>query len=151
MKKIIKFNWGFGILVTIILFMGGITSLVVFSMNRDVNLVTKHYYKKELKYQKQIDKQKRTIKLGKEVNVDYLGNRIKFSFPGITEDDAVNGDIYFYRPSDEKKDFKIPIKLDKSGNQNLATKNIIKGYWRVQISWKLNKDEFYTEKSLMIN
>ena len=92
----IKWNWGWGILLTIILFMGLTLARVLYFMNRDVDLVTDHYYDKEIKYQQQIDKEKRTVKLNENLNVEYSGSLLHVMFP---KDSAISGDLYFYRPA----------------------------------------------------
>ena len=46
-----KFNWGTGILITIIIFMVITIGTVVFLMNQDVDLVTSDYYNKGIQHQ----------------------------------------------------------------------------------------------------
>ena len=57
MKKS-KFNWGTGILITIIVFMIVPIGTVVFLMNQDVDLVATDYYNKGIQHQEQIDRHK---------------------------------------------------------------------------------------------
>ena len=144
----IKWNWGWGILIVIILFMGLTLARVLFFMNMDVDLVTDHYYDKEIKYQQQIDKEKRTAELNEKINVDYSGNYITVSFP---KDERPTGDLYFYRPANFRKDFRVPINTDKDFNQQLDISKLDKGLWKLQISWSSNKKDYYTEKTLMLN
>ena len=40
----IKFNWGFGITVAIVLFCSGIVTLVYLSFQHPVNMVSENYY-----------------------------------------------------------------------------------------------------------
>ena len=68
MKKI-KWNWGTGILLSIIVFMAILIGIVYVFMNQDVDLVTKDYYGKELRYQDQINKINNTSESGKEVGI----------------------------------------------------------------------------------
>lgn len=144
----IKFNWGFGILVTIVLFMGIILSIVLYMMNQDVDLVTDKYYDKEIKYQQQIDTEKRTNALGENIKVNILNNTLIVTFP---DSSSIGGELYFYRPSDFKKDFKIPIKIDHKREQAINIGKVEKGYWRLKIAWDMNNDEYYSEKSIYIN
>ncbi len=146
----IKFNWGTGLLLTIITFMGITAGLVIFSMNRDVDLVTNHYYEKELVYQKQIDTEKRTADQNKEVQINYSGSVVNLFYPGITADDSVEGTVYFYRPSDGKKDFHVSVAPNEDGKQIISSSKISNGFWKVQVSWKHKGEEYYTEKSLLV-
>ncbi len=60
--KIMKFNWGTGIVLAFIGFIGFIMYFIV-SMHTDTkydhDLVTEDYYKQELEFQNDIDKQKK--------------------------------------------------------------------------------------------
>lgn len=144
----IKWNWGWGILIAIILFMALTLARVIFFMDKKVDLVTDNYYDKEIKYQQQIDKEKRASKPGENVQVNYSGEILNLTFPS---DLSISGVLYFYRPSDMNKDFKIPIKLNNEYNQSLNISGLERGLWKLQISWSVNKKDFYTEKTLMLN
>ncbi len=80
MKKI-KWNWGTGIFLSIVIFMMILIGLVYVFMNQDVDLVTKNYYGKELKYQGQIDKINNTTELAKQVGISFINNSIQLTFP----------------------------------------------------------------------
>ena len=103
MKKI-KWNWGTGILLSIIIFMIILVGLVYIFMNQDVDLVTQDYYGKELKYQKQIDKINNTNEMGKEVGIAILDNFVHLTFPDSVFDKKASGTVYFYRPSGSNKE-----------------------------------------------
>ena len=140
-------NWGWGILITIVLFMALTLARVIYLMNQDVDLVTNNYYEKELKYQQQIDKEKRTERLKQSVDVKYSGNKLQVIFPNMKN---ITGDLYFYRPSSYKKDFQLPISIDDSFVQTVNVDTLEKGYWRVRINWGGNNEQYYTEKAIMI-
>jgi len=143
-----KWNWGWGILFSIIIFMGIIIAIVASMMNREVDLVTDKYYEKESKYQQQIDKEKRTSLLNQDLNVEYTGSVLLVFFP---KDSLVTGDLYFYRPSNFHKDFKLPITVDVNFRQSLDVSKLDRGLWKLQINWTVNKIDYYTEKTLMLN
>ncbi len=144
----IKWNWGWGILLSIIIFMAVVTTIVAFMMNREVDLVTDKYYDKEIKYQQQIDKEKRAVLLNENVKIGYTGKILNITFPS---DSGITGELYFYRPSDLHKDFKIPIKLSDKSSQFLDVSTLERGLWKLQINWSADKKDFYTEKTLMLN
>ncbi len=147
----IKFNWGTGILLTTVVFMSLIVAMVVHFMNQDVDLVTDNYYEKEIKYQNQIDKMERTYALSEDINIAYKAGMVKLIFPGNKSAEKIIGSIHFYRPSDFKKDFKLPVKIDESGVQKITTASLAKGYWKIKIDWECGKNKYYTERSIMIN
>jgi len=144
----IKWNWGWGIFLTIILFMGIIIAIVAVMMNREVDLVTDKYYDKEIKFQQQIDKEKRTAELNENITINYSGNLVTLKFP---KENKPEGVLYFYRPSDLHKDFKIPISVDNNFSQSLDISKLDRGLWKLKIDWSSNKSEYFFEKSLMLN
>jgi hypothetical protein len=150
MKKI-KWNWGTGILLSIIVFMAILIGIVYVFMNQDVDLVTKDYYSKELKYQDQINKINNTTALGKNVDVLFQNNIVKLTFPDSVFNNKASGTIYFYRPSGSKNDFTIPVSVSGNNTQLVNTAALEKGLWKVKIDWGMGGKDFYTEKSIIIN
>ena len=150
MKKFLKFNWGTGIFLAIVFFMIITIILTVIFMNQRVDLVTNNYYEKTLTYQNQIDTYKRTARLKEKVAFNYADNKINLSFPGSFLQKVNNGKLYFYRPSDSRKDFTVPIQLDEEGSQTVNTTRIDKGYWKVEIQWTMNNEDYKMEKSVLI-
>ena len=150
MKKFVKFNWGTGIFISIAIFMIITVILTVIFMNQRVDLVTNNYYEKTLTYQNQIDTYKRTAELKEKVSFNYADNKIDISFPDSYLRQVNDGKLYFYRPSDSRKDFTIPIKLDKKGSQIFNMKKVDKGYWKVEIQWTMNNQDYKMEKPVLI-
>ncbi len=150
MKKSVKFNWGTGIFISIVIFMIITVILTIIFMNQRVDLVTNNYYEKTLTYQKQIDTYKRTAELKQRVSFNYADNKINISFPDSYLQQINDGKLYFYRPSDSRKDFTIPIQLDKRGSQTFNMTKIDKGYWKVEIQWTMDNQNYLMEKSVLI-
>jgi hypothetical protein len=151
MRKPIKFNWGTGIFISIVTFMIITVILTIIFMNQRVDLVTNDYYEKTLTYQDQIDTYKRTERLKETVSFNYAGNQINLSFPDSFLQQVNNGKLYFYRPSDSRKDFAIPIRLNERGSQSFNTTKIEKGYWKIEIQWTMNNQNYLMRKSVLIN
>ncbi len=150
MRKI-NWNWGTGILLSIIVFMAILIGIVYVFMNQDVDLVTKDYYGKELKYQDQINKINNTAKLGKEVGIFSQDKIVKLTFPDSVFDKKASGTIYFYRPSGSKKDFTVPVSVLNNNTQLVNTAVLEKGLWKVKVEWGMGGNDFYSEKSIIIN
>ncbi len=146
-----KFNWGTGILITIILFMIIVISTAVYLMNQDVDLVTNDYYNKGINHQQQIDRMNRTNAMDDEVQIRPENGYLKLKFPKSYAQKSFNGTIQFYRPSDSKKDFSLSISIDTSAQQIIPVQNLEKGYWKVELSWTQDSLEYYKESSFVIN
>jgi len=147
MKKI---SWGTGIAIGIIIFIVLSVTMTIIFMTQDVSLVSDNYYEKSLVYQDEIDKQSRTKSLNEEVRINFNGEMISILFPLDYVSESMNGEIYFYRPSDKKMDFKIPLQLSEIGSQIIPTQNIDKGFWRLKLNWEMDGNEYYNERAITI-
>lgn len=150
MMKKIKFNWGTGLIIAMIIFMAISLGTTILFMNQEVELVTDDYYEKTLVYQDQIDLEKRTVDNNKSVEIKNGNGIVQFIFPEEAAKNFVNGNIYFYRPASSKKDFTIPVNLDENGEQIINGKNLDKGLWRISVRWNLKSEEYFSEKSIII-
>ena len=150
MKKS-KFNWGTGILITIIVFMIITIGTVVFLMNQDVDLVASDYYDKGIQHQNQIDRENRTNLMSEAVQISPENGFVRLTFPKSYSQKSLIGTIQFYRPSDSKKDFALSISIDTSARQLIPTQNLEKGYWKIKLNWTLDSIEYYKESSFVIN
>jgi len=145
-----KFNWGTGIVIVIILFVIGIGSLVYISMKQQINLVYKDYYPQELKHQTQIDKRNNSLLLKENIKIDYINDAIELNFPHFFRFDRVQGDILLYRPSDFRKDVIVKIKLDEKGFQQIPTTSLDKGKYTVKVDWTHEGIPYFFEQDVHI-
>ncbi|RPI13830.1 MAG: cytochrome C oxidase Cbb3 [Ignavibacteriae bacterium] len=145
-----KISWGKGILIAIVIFIAGTFIMVGISMTKNVDLVANNYYEKEIKYQEQIDKLKKTGNLQENVNIDYNGSVVNVKFPSNLDVSKITGEVKFYRPSDEKKDFIVPVSANINGIIAIPAEKLNKGLWKIQVSWNFNNENYFTEQSLMI-
>jgi hypothetical protein len=146
-----KFNWGTGILISIIVFMIITIGTVVFLMNQDVDLVASDYYDKGIQHQKQIDRENRTNSMSEAVQIIPENGFVRLAFPKSYSQKSLTGTIQFYRPSDSKKDFALAVSIDTVAQQLIPTQNLEKGYWKVKLNWTLDSIEYYKESSFVIN
>jgi hypothetical protein len=146
----VKISWGTGIVIAFAIFMGGTISTAVYLMNQDVNLVADDYYDQEIKYQQQIDRMERTSRLGTKQIVTFDGSIVSINIPKSVLSKKLTGEIYFYRPSDSKSDIKIALITDSSGVQVIPVKNLVKGYWKIKVSWLSNGKEYFAEDRILI-
>lgn len=140
-------NWGKGILLSIIAFVGIIMTMVVISVRMEgIELVTDNYYEQEIKYQDQIDKQKSTLALDREVLVFDAANKTLVLDLPI----GVKGKLNFFRPSDEKLDQELSLNILEERNKTIPIDSMKEGYWRVQLSWTENGTSYYQEKKISL-
>ncbi|HEY7751846.1 MAG TPA: FixH family protein, partial [Ignavibacteriaceae bacterium] len=108
-------------------------------------------YEKDLKYQNQIDKLNRTAALEENVEIKFDGSAVEIIFPESFQNKRISGEVYFYRPSERKKDFKIPLTLTPDLKQIIPVTRIDKGFWRIKLNWNMEGKEYYNERAITIN
>ncbi len=146
----LKISWGTGIVIVFAIFMGTTISTAVYLMNQDVNLVADDYYDQEIKYQQQIDRIKRTKKLDEKNIIVFNGTTINVTIPESLISKDLTGEIYFYRPSDGGQDFKIPFNYNNEPAFVFPVDELSRGYWKLQLHWQLDEEEYFTEKKIFI-
>ncbi len=132
-----KINWGTGIVIAIVSFIGFILFLITLMMsdeNLDHELVTEDYYKKELVYQEEIDAEKNAQLLSENIKISKTDEGLLIVFPQNFDYSKIVGNVSLYRPSNKNLDFEIP--LDLSSHQLLIPKNnLVEGRWNVYVNW----------------
>jgi nitrogen fixation protein FixH len=145
-----KWNWGVGITVTIIVFTIISLLFIYFAFNQDINLVRDDYYEAEVQFNEKLETIKRTKKLSEELKIKLIPNYISLQFPAELRDQEITGTVFLYRPSDEKLDFELPIKIDSLKTMLIPTKKMIAGQWKIQIDWTADKNKYFNNKILMV-
>jgi nitrogen fixation protein FixH len=140
-----------GIVTIIILSILGLIILIIFSGKMKFGMVNANYYEKDLQYQDQINRIKRTADLKESVQIEIVGTNISINFPELFEYKSVTGEIKLYRPSDPSMDRNLIISLDTNGQQLIKTDNLKSGAWKIQITWYYDDLGYYTEKGIFIS
>ncbi len=143
-----KFTWGHGMVLVLIIYMSFILSFV-FKLNIS-ELVTEDYYTEEVRYQSLIDRKKNYKDLKEKPLVETKDKEIRISFPAQFNSENVVGTLELFRPSDAKRDIKIPIILDQKNIQRIPTVNLLKGKYYVIVDWKSNNTQYNTKQTIKI-
>ena len=144
-----KLNWGKGIVIAIISFVGFIMYFVITMTSNDQydhDLVTEKYYEKELTYQEKINASKNAQQLSDKIVFDTTADGLKIFFPKEFQEEDLQGKVFLYRPSDKQLDFEIA--LSKVQNYLLVPDNrLLDGRWNITIEFKHSgKNYFYAEE-----
>ncbi len=146
-----RISWGVKIAAVYIIFVLLVLATVIFSTTQDVNLVTEDYYQKEIEYQQQIDKLKRTNQLPEKISVKLDNGFLKIKMPEIFKDKMLSGDVILYRPSDNKKDFQMQLALNSNLEHTFSVEDFETGLWKLKLDWKSEGLEYFHEQILMLN
>jgi len=146
----IKFNWGTGIVLAMIVMIGGMIFLVSIALRQDYDLVENDYYQKSVEYQKHIDEVRNTEALAEKVRFEQTGDSLKLTFPALASVQDFSGEIHFYSPVEEKRDETVKLKLNSQFIQAIGLKNLRNGRYTVKLNWAANKKSYYQEQEITV-
>ena len=145
-----KINWGTGIVLAFVAFITFILYFVI-RMNTDsranINLVTEDYYQAELGFQDEIDAEQRASNLAEKVTVQKTLHGLSIVFPESMDNRSIDGTISFYRPSNKKIDFELPLVLSDS-QMLIPDKRMVGGRWDITVYWTLNGKDYIQKKRI---
>jgi hypothetical protein len=146
----IRFNWGTGIVLAMLIMVSGMIYLVSIAVRQDYDLVDKDYYQKSITYQQHIEKMRNNNALTEKIKFELSEASLKLTFPNLTTFQEYSGEIHFYSPVAEKRDMTLKINLDKNYVQNIDLKSLTKGRYTVKIDWNAGGTGYYQEEEIVI-
>jgi hypothetical protein len=144
---IMKFHWGHGLLIAIILGVSGILLLVFLSSRERIDLITEDYYPKGINYQQQIEKIKNSSALKQGISLK-VSDSLLISFPRVVSSpDSIRGEIWIYSAADKFADMKMMINLNDSYSQSIDIRNLHLAKYELIIDWEA-EGKAYLHKEL---
>lgn len=144
-----KFNWGTGILIFLILFLLACAGFIFFAFQQDVNLVHKDYYEKGVDYSEQMKVEARSSVYK---NAFTTTNQNDFLLVNIEENLASkidSGSVLMFRPSSSKQD--IWFALDINNNEvKISKENLVSGRYILKIFWYSEGLKYETDRPVNI-
>jgi hypothetical protein len=129
-----KFNWGTGILIFLILFLAACTAFIIFAMNQDVNLVHKDYYEKGVDYTDKMNIDARSTQFSDKIQIDYNDEYLLIDFEDSMIANIDSGKVLLYRPSNSNQDVLFPMTFSESVIK-IPKENLITGRYILKLSW----------------
>ena len=144
-------NWGHKIGLVYVGFVVFMLTLVVLCIKqKDIFLVTDNYYNDELNYESRIQKAKNANALGEGLQIEVKDAVDSVKIDLTSESVGSTGNIVFYRPSNQKMDYKVPINLDANGQQRISTSKLAGGLWTIKLEWQKAGKEYYKEEKIQL-
>ena len=144
-----KFNWGTGILIFIILFLLAAGVFIGFAMRQDVNLVHQDYYERGVDHTSQMEKEIRSATFQDAVETRFENGSL---FVIVDEDLAATMDsarVELYRPSDSKLD--LESSFDPSLNVlEIPGQQLVPGRYILRVHWSASGLKYEIEKTVVI-
>lgn len=143
-------NWGTGIVIAFGLFITFILYFV-FKVQSDTKydheMVTEEYYKKELGFQEQLNKEQNAHDLTEKVTIVTRSEGLEINFPKSFDCKKITGKVSLYRPSNQKLDFDMPISLSSS-NLLIPKTKLVGGRWDITVDWNYEDKGFLNKEKV---
>lgn len=143
--------WPYGIIATFVVFIGALASYVTLACSHHVELVATDYYQREIEYESQMERIRRTQSLGDKVTVQYQEDTLVLSLPKPNDASDLSGKIQFYCPANASLDQHLALDLDTQGNQRFSNLQLAPGLWRMKVTWKALEEEYHLEQPLFVS
>lgn len=140
-------NWGKGIVIAIVLFIGYIMTMVVIMISTSSDLVEDNYYEEGVNFEHKIQaiRNSKSIKEKLIINVDEKFLSIEFPSEVIM-DSVIEGKIHLYRPDNGNLDKHFAFSKKGGNTQMIPVEKIEKGNYKLLLSWKTKESDYYIEK-----
>lgn len=142
--KHLTMNWGKGIILSFVLFAIFIGALVAICVRQDLNLVAQDYYKQELDYQQQIERQQNASTLASKPNINVEDNFLNISFDNFSQ--LQKGEVNLFRPSNPAFDKSFVLSARRDSLQQFDISAQPSGMYKASMTWSSGGKEFYVEK-----
>ncbi len=142
-------SWGNKIVIAYVSFVVLMGILVYKSVKTEYHLVSKEYYKDELRYQDKIDGLNNAAKL-KAVALTQDAANIYVQLPSEMQALKLEGEIWFYCITDAAKDKKFNLQVNDSALQIIPKKELQPSNYLVKVSWKAGATLYAADKEITI-
>ena len=140
-----KFNWGTGIAIVIVVFIATMIGIIIFSMNQQVNLVSPDYYPKGVNHEEHLKKQRNLANLNSKVTCKKENGNLCITFPNDFKNKVIKGEIQFYFMTNYEKDIVKDINLDTNLVQAFSLTQFETGRYLLKINWEASDKPYYQE------
>jgi nitrogen fixation protein FixH len=147
-----RINWGTGIVIAFAVFITFILYFV-FTVQSDSKydneLVVEEYYKHDAKFGDEMVRIQNAQDLIQKPVITNTSEGITVIFPEVYTPKDIKGEVFFYRPSNKKFDFSVPISL--LGSSLLVPKEkLLGGRWDINMEWQYGGKQYLTKDVVYI-
>jgi hypothetical protein len=144
-----RFNWGTGIVVAMIVFMSFIVTLVVIMSGSGDGLEESGYYEKGNRHDEKLEAMQNAANLGAVLEIKWLPAARSVSIDFGTGNAPDSGSVLLKRPSDLRLDFNQSL---RSGidSQVVSWEGRQSGLWNVECSWHQQGKRYFKAQQLLI-
>lgn len=143
-----KFNWGTGILIFLILFLLAAGLFIGFAMRQDVSLVHEDYYEKGVDHSQQMLVEARSAQFQNHIETQFQNGVFQIDIRKSLAEKMDSARFHLYRPSDSNYDIQNPFDAGDGpviipGEELIPGRYILKVYWTWDgLKYELNQTVF---------
>lgn len=141
-------SWGNKLVVVFVAFVGLIATLVYSAMNTKFELVTKDYYKEELRYQEKIDGAA-NAKVAGPLTLSQDDATVSLALPAPLAANVAEGEAWFYCKTDAAKDRRIPVKIE-DGRYSFDKTSLAKGNFELKLQLVSAGEQYYYREFITV-
>lgn len=143
-------NWGYKILIVIIVFVVGMLSMVYISMQQTNDMLDENYYVREKQFQSLIDAQKALQKIQTQPLVVQNDNQVTVQLPDSSFDNISEASVDFLKPDNQKLDISYKLQPDVAGQYNIDKTSLTKGMYKVRVKWTNAGQLYYSDDNFYV-
>lgn len=140
-----KFNWGTGILIFLIIFLLACAAFIIFASRQQENLVHKDYYEKGVDYSQQMNVDKRSKPYAHSFGTKSTDQFFVVDIDEVLVSKIDSGTIHMFRPSDKTKDIKTTFNKDDkilSPQFQFDKKALLNGRYILKFTWYMENTKY---------
>ena len=143
-------NWGRSLILVFVVFAAFMGYLVYRASGTHFDLVSKEYYKDELRYQDKIDGFRNAAAMeAVQLKVDSTGI-LQIRFPEQMKGKPVQGSLWLYCKTDAGKDLHIPLAEDTTGIRVINLSGKASGKYQAKLHWEVLRVPYEFEQEIII-
>jgi hypothetical protein len=144
--------WPIAITLYFLVAFSGVVSFIVWSVHQKQELVSVDYYKDEILFQQRLDAINRALPFGDQIGLQIQEDPqlVTLFIPLLHAAARPIGTIQFYRPSEAKLDFQVPLVVGSDGRQTLDSRLLKAGFWKSRVEWTFAGENYLFEKAFLV-
>ena len=143
-------NWGRSLILVFVLFAAFMAFLVFRASNTHFDLVSKDYYKDELRYQDKINGLQHAAMLSSPVQMQINNQMLNIDLPAEMKGKTIQGELWLYCKTDAGKDARIPIHVDSITSFSIQLSGRPPGTYLAKLHWESLQVPYDFEQEITI-
>lgn len=144
-----KFTWGTGIFLFLVLFLAGSAAFIIFASRQQVNLVHKDYYEKGVDYSEQMHVNERSKPFLNALKVNSTNEMFILSIEENLAEKIDSGNVLMFRPSDKTKDISAKLTA-KATRMEFDKQSLINGRYILKVTWYTDGTRYQIDRPVNV-